>query len=273
MLWKERIRGILQIPPQSSAPNIKFNLSMKDVANENWLLNPRPPTSSPPTLDLHHGDSLQLAPVTNCRAGHSLKCGAPSPVVDTPKKRTMHSQIYPAGRDSSDQSHQTIWEHWGMRACRILHLTPIGGGASGVGVAQLSLPWEILTPDETRIRDRILTADRILTMIRILIRILVLARILTGTPLPARILSRIPLVRTLTRILILVRILTGILMLTRIPIITLTPCRIITGIPMLARILIRILMLDENLGPEEILILGSAPVPGEVATPAGIQTF
>jgi len=32
-----------------------------------------------------------------------------------------------------------------MRACRILHLTPIGGGTSGVGVAQLSLPWEILT--------------------------------------------------------------------------------------------------------------------------------
>jgi len=54
-------------------------------------------------------------------------------------------QIYAAGRTSLGQSRKTIWEHWGMSACGILHLTPIGGGAAGIGVAQISAPWEILT--------------------------------------------------------------------------------------------------------------------------------
>ena len=52
---------------------------MKHVANENRLLNPRPPTSCLPTPDPHQGNSPQLAPETNGRAGHSLKHEAPPP--------------------------------------------------------------------------------------------------------------------------------------------------------------------------------------------------
>ena len=207
---------------------------------------------------------MQLAFRTNDRVGRTLKREASAPIPDAPRKRIAHPQIYPAGRTSSDDSHQTIREHPGMMSSGILGKTPVGGGAAGVGVAQPPVQWEILTPGKTRIQDRILTVDRILTIVRILTRVLVLARILTGTPMPPRILTRITLVRTLTRILILTRILTGILMLTRIPIRTLTPSRIITGIPILARTLIKILMLDGNLEPEEILILGSTPVPDEI---------
>ena len=46
---------------------------MKHVANENWLLNPRPPTSCHPTPDPRHGSGPQLAPATNAHAGHTLK--------------------------------------------------------------------------------------------------------------------------------------------------------------------------------------------------------
>ena len=46
---------------------------MKHVADENWLLNPRPPISYPPTPDPHHGNSPQLALETNGRAGHTLR--------------------------------------------------------------------------------------------------------------------------------------------------------------------------------------------------------
>jgi len=228
------------------------------------LLNPRSPTSNSPTADPHYGNSLQLVLGTNDRVGRTLKREAPAPIPDAPRKRIAHSQARPAGGASSDHSHQTIREHREV-------------GAAGFGVPQPSIPWEILTLGNTRIRDRILTAGKILTIIRILIRILVLARILTGTPMPPRILTRITLVRTLMRILILARILTGILtgilMLTRIPIRTLTPSRIITGIPILARTLIRTLMLDGNLGLEEILMLCSAPVPGKIETSVRIQTF
>jgi len=263
MLRKKRIRDILQTPPQSSTPNTKFNLSIKDVANENWFLNPRPPASSPPAPHLHDGNNAQSVPVTNFRVGHTLKRGAPAPVLDRPRERITHSEIYPAGRASSDHSRQTIWEHWAIRACKILHLTPIGGRAAGVGVRELSIPWEILTPGETRIRDGILT------IIRISIRIIVQARILTGTTMPPRILTRLTLVRTLTRILILARI----LMLTRIPTRILAPSRIITVIPILFRTLNRILMLDGNLGPEEILALDSTLVSEEIETSTRIQTY
>jgi len=272
MLRKRRIHNVPQTCPQSSTPITKFNLSIKHVANENWLPNLRPPTSSPPSPDPHHPNSLQLAPGTNGQVGRTIKREASAPILDAPRKRIAHSQIYPAGRASSDHSHQTIPEHHGVRSCRILGITPMGGGAAGIGVAQLSIPWEILASGKTRIRDRILTLDRILTIVRVFTRILVLAPILVGTPMPARILTRITLIRTLTRILILARILTGILMLTRVPTRILTPSRIITGIPTLARTLIGILMLDRNLGPEEILILGSTPVPEEIKTSARIQT-
>jgi len=273
---KRRIHNVLQTCPQSSTPNTKFNLSIKHVANENWFPNPRPPTSRPSTPDPHHGNSVQLALGTNDWVGRTLKRGAPAPIPDAPRKIVAHSQIYPAGRAVSDDSHQTIRGHRGHRgviSSGILGKTPVGGGTVGVGVAQLPIRSEILTPGERRVQDRILTLDRILTIVRILTRVLVLVRILTGTPMPPRILTRITLVRTLTRILILTRILTGVLMLTRIPIRTLTPSRIITGIPILARTLIRILMLDGNLESEEILILGSTPVPDEIETSAKIHTF
>jgi len=274
MRRKRRTHNVPQTCPQSSTPNIKFNLSIKPVANENWFPNPRPPTSRPSTADPHHGNSLRFAPVTDCRVGCTLGRETPAPVPDAHRKRITHSQIYSTGRASLGHSHQTIRDHRGVRSYRILRITPVGGGATGIGVAQLSIPWEIVTPSETRIRDRVLTAHRILKMIRILTRILVLVRILTGTPMPPRILTRIMLARTPTRILtlarILARILTGILMLTRIQIRIPTPSRIITEIPILARTLIRILMLDENLRLEEILILDSTPVPEEIETSAKI---
>jgi len=273
MLRKRRIHNVLQTCPQSSIPNTKFNLSIKHVANENWFPNPRPPASRPSTPDPHHGNGVQLALGTNDLVERTLKREAPAPIPDAPRKIVAHSQIYPGGRAVSDDSHQTIREHRGVISSGILGKTPVGGGTAGVGVAQLPIRSEILTPGERRVQDRILTLDRILTIVRILTRVLVLVRILTGTPMPPRILTRITLVRTLTRILILTRILTGILMLTRIPIRTLTPSRIITGIPILARTLIRILMLDGNLEPEEILILGSTPVPDEIETSAKIHTF
>ena len=265
MLKKRRIHSVPQTCPQSSTPNTKFNLSINNVANENWFPNLRPPTSGPPTPSPHHGNSVQLALGTNEWVGRTLKRETPASIPDAPRKIDARSQIYPAGRASSDHSPQTIRQHRGVPS-GILGKTPVGGGAAGAGVAPLPIRPEILTPGERRVQARILTVDRILTIVRILTRVLVLARILTGTPMPPRILTRITLVRTLTRILILIRILTGILMLTRIQIRIPTPSRIITGIPILARTLIRILMLDGNLEPEEILILGSTPVPEEIET-------
>ena len=215
------------------------------------------PNLSSSTLDPHRGNDLQLDPRTNYRVGCALKRETPAPIQDAPRTRIAHPQICPSVRVSSDNSHQTIWEHWGMSPCRIWRIIPVGGGVTGFRVAEPSIPFETPTSDKTRIHDRIVTGHRILTMIRILTRMLVLARILTGAPIPARSLTRIKLVRTLTRILILVRNQIGIPMLTRTPTRILTPSRIITGIQILARTLIRILMLDGNLGPEEMLILSS----------------
>jgi len=75
----------------SSIPNTEFNLSIKHVANENWLLNPRPPTSSPPTPGSHHGDSLQLALGTNDRVGRTLNRKAPALIPDAPRERIAHT--------------------------------------------------------------------------------------------------------------------------------------------------------------------------------------
>ena len=61
----------------SSTPNAKFNLSIKHVADGNWLLNPRPSTSRPPMPGLHDGNSLQLAPGTNSWVRNTLKREAP----------------------------------------------------------------------------------------------------------------------------------------------------------------------------------------------------
>ena len=219
--------------------------------------NPRPSTSSPTTPDPHHKNDLQLDPGTNYLVRRALKREAPAPIPDAPRARIALPRILPSARASSDNSHQTIWKHWGMNPCRIPPITPVGGGATGIRVAKPSIPLETPTSGKTRIQDRILTVHGILTMIRILTRMLVLVRILSGAPIPARTLTRIKLARTLTRILILIRIQIGIPMLTRIPIRILTPSRIIAGIPILVRTLIRILMFDGNLGPEEMLILGS----------------
>ena len=109
MLRKRRLHNVPQTCLQSSTPNIKFNLSINHVANENWLPNPRPPTSSPPTPDPHHGNSVQLALGTNDRVGHTRKREAPAPIPDVPRKMVAPSQIYPAGRASSDHS------QWAMR--------------------------------------------------------------------------------------------------------------------------------------------------------------
>ncbi|PUU76167.1 kinase-like domain-containing protein [Tuber borchii] len=132
VLGKKRIRSILQTCPQSNTPNTKFNLSIKHVTNENLLLNPRPPTSSPPTPNPHHGNSLQLAPGTNGLIEHTLKNEASAPILDAPNRRIAHSQAHPAGRAGSDKSCQTIREDQGIKSCGTLRLMPLGGSAAGV---------------------------------------------------------------------------------------------------------------------------------------------
>jgi len=211
MLRKRRFHNVPQTCPQSSTPYTKFNLSINHVANENWLPNPRLPTNSPPTPDPHRRNSVQLALATNDRVGRTRKREATAPIPGAPRKRIAHSEIYPARRASSDRSHQAMRRgHRGGEALRNSGQNTRRRDAAETGVAQLSIPWEILTPGKTRIQDRPLAADRILTMVQILTRILVLARILTGTPMPAQTLTRIKLVRTLNRIIILARILTSV---------------------------------------------------------------
>ena len=108
MLRKRRFRNVPQTFLQSSTPNTEFNLSINHVADENWLPNPRPPTSSPPTPDPHHGNSVQLALGTNYRVGRTRKRKAPASIPGAPRKRIAHSQIYPAGRTSSDHRYQAM---------------------------------------------------------------------------------------------------------------------------------------------------------------------
>ena len=100
MLRKKRIRNIPQSCPLSSTPNTKFNLRIKCVANENWLLNSRPPASDPPTLELdpYHENSAQPT-----LGRHTPKRGAPA--SDSPTRiadwRTYPAQQSEVGSDDS----------------------------------------------------------------------------------------------------------------------------------------------------------------------------
>jgi len=129
MLRKRWIHNVPQTCLRSSTPNSKFNLPIKLVADENLLPNPRPPTSSPPIPDLHHGNSLQLALGANYRVGRTRKREATAPIPDAPRKRIAHPQIYLAGGASSDHSRQTMRrEHQGGEVLQnSAHNTPRRG--------------------------------------------------------------------------------------------------------------------------------------------------
>ena len=119
MLRKQRIRNTPQACPQSSIPNTKSNLSMKHVADEDWLLNPRPPSSCPPMLDPHRGNNPQLAPEANRRTGHTLKREAP-----------LQSPIH-RRRELATGSGQTVRKLQKVKSSRIPRPMPVVGGVGG----------------------------------------------------------------------------------------------------------------------------------------------
>jgi len=55
----------------SSAPNTKLSLLTKRVANDNWVLNPRPPSIGPPTPDPYRRNSFQSTRETNGQMEHT----------------------------------------------------------------------------------------------------------------------------------------------------------------------------------------------------------
>ncbi|PUU79029.1 kinase-like domain-containing protein [Tuber borchii] len=74
-LRRKQVHTIPQSHSQSSTPNPKLSsyTSIKGVANQNWMLNARPPASDPPTADPHHGNSLRSALRTNGPMEHGPK--------------------------------------------------------------------------------------------------------------------------------------------------------------------------------------------------------
>ena len=58
---------------QGSSPNIRLNLLTKPIANENWMLNSRPPSRGPPTPNPYRGNSLQSTKETNGQMEHTRK--------------------------------------------------------------------------------------------------------------------------------------------------------------------------------------------------------
>ena len=87
------------------------------------MLNPRPPTSCPPTLDPRQGNSPQLAPEANRRTGHTLKREAP-----------LQSPIH-RRRELGTGSGQTVRKPQKVKSSRIPRPMPVvgdvGGGCGG----------------------------------------------------------------------------------------------------------------------------------------------
>ena len=83
-LRRKQTRTIPQSRGQSSTPNPKLNPYIKCIANENRILNARPPAGDPPTADPHHGNSLRSALGTNGQMEHGPKKihQAPASVLD-----------------------------------------------------------------------------------------------------------------------------------------------------------------------------------------------
>ncbi|PUU76164.1 hypothetical protein B9Z19DRAFT_1130111 [Tuber borchii] len=112
-----------------SEPTASKDAGEKTDPRYSTTMSLKPPTSSPPMPNPHHGNSPQLAPGTNGRIGHTLKNEASAPILDAPKKRIAHPQVHPAGRAGSNQSPRAVWEDQGIKSCKTLRLMPVGGGA------------------------------------------------------------------------------------------------------------------------------------------------
>ena len=99
----KRNKNILNTPrtcPQSSTPNAELHLLTKRVANENWVPNPRPLSSDPPTPDLYRRNSRQSAQETDESMEHTRKemPKARSPTADNTTSRTTSGRTYPTHR-------------------------------------------------------------------------------------------------------------------------------------------------------------------------------
>ena len=128
MLRKKRICNIPQACPQSSTPNTKSNLRIKCIANENWLLNPRPPTSRPPPLDLDHylENSAQPTLGTSGLGGHTPRHEASSSNSLT---RIADWKTYPAQQCGVGSDDAQISENESLQ--NSVSNTRSGGGGPG----------------------------------------------------------------------------------------------------------------------------------------------
>ena len=95
--------GILNTPQtclQSNTPNAELNPLTKRVANENWVLNPRPLPSDPPTPDLYRRNSRQTTRETDGPMEHQRKKipKARSPTTDNTTSRTTYGGTPPTRR-------------------------------------------------------------------------------------------------------------------------------------------------------------------------------
>ena len=99
----KRNKNFLNTPrtcPQSSTPNTKLNLLTKRVANENWVPNPRPLSSDPPTPDLYRRNSRQSTRETDEPMEYTRKQmpKARSPTTNNTTPRTTYGRTYPTQR-------------------------------------------------------------------------------------------------------------------------------------------------------------------------------
>ena len=72
-LREKNTRCTPQTYPQGSSPNIRLNPLTKHIANENWMLNSRPPSSGRPTPNPYRGNGLQSTRETNGQMEHTRK--------------------------------------------------------------------------------------------------------------------------------------------------------------------------------------------------------
>ena len=98
-----RNKNFLNTPqtcPQSRTPNSKLNLLTKPVANENWVPNPRPFSSDPPTPDLYRRNSGQSTRESDGPREYTRKKmpKACSPTTDNTTSSTTYGRTYPTRR-------------------------------------------------------------------------------------------------------------------------------------------------------------------------------
>ncbi|KAG0643260.1 kinase-like domain-containing protein [Tuber brumale] len=97
-LRKTEIHDTSETLLQSNSPNTQLNLHLKHVANENWLLDPRPLASDPPTPDLRRRNSFQSTQGTNAPTEHTANHKYPTPVPDKATTRISRRRTYPTER-------------------------------------------------------------------------------------------------------------------------------------------------------------------------------